>query len=32
MYLVSGNAQFSGELITSVGEIVYELDRFEPGE
>lgn len=27
-----GHAPFSGELITSVGEIVFELDRFEPGE
>jgi len=27
-----GHAPFSGELITGVGEIVYELGRFEPGE
>ncbi len=27
-----GHALFSGELITGVGEIVYELGRFEPGE
>ena len=27
-----GHALFSGELITGVGETVYELGRFEPGE
>ena len=27
-----GARAFSGELITGVGEIVYELGRFEPGE
>jgi hypothetical protein len=27
-----GHALFSGELITGVDEIVYELGRFEPGE
>ena len=29
---VLGRALFSGELITGVDEIVYELGRFEPGE
>jgi hypothetical protein len=27
-----GRALFSGELITGVGEVVYELGRFESGE